>query len=148
MITDINGVEILPGQTVIVHQDAGIREAIVVGVDPDNSTTSLPGFWVDIEDESGLEGMMSYILEVTGNKTMDIEKLESKIEAIAEEVHNAWWREKESQGFHPPIKCDSGALSLCEKCHPDMIPYNSLPEHVKEYDRVTVRAVLDAIKNI
>jgi len=44
MITDINGVEILPGQTVIVHQDAGIREAIVVGVDPDNSTTSLPGF--------------------------------------------------------------------------------------------------------
>ena len=29
--------------------------------------------------------------------------------------------------------------------HPDMHPYHELPENVKEYDRVTVRCVLDAL---
>jgi len=33
---------------------------------------------------------------------------------------------------------------VCDKCHPDMYPYEELSEEVKEYDRVTVRAVLAA----
>lgn len=66
MVTDINGVEIIRGQTVIVHQDAGPREAKVVEIFPDHPTKSQPGFWVSLlwVDGSGLEGMMSYILEV------------------------------------------------------------------------------------
>ena len=36
----------------------------------------------------------------------------------------------------------------CDKCHTDLYSYSELPENVKEYDRVTVRAVLRAIKNI
>lgn len=96
---------------------------------------------------------------------MDTTQLREKLETIAAEVHNAWWREKEKQGFHPPIKCPKGphgkipiigkeeaeqeAFSKhCDKCHPDMYAYESLPEHVKEYDRVTVRAVLNAIEKI
>ena len=51
-------------------------------------------------------------------------------EQICEQVHNAWWEEKKRQGVTD---------------HPDMLPYNDLSEEVKEYDRATVRAVLNAM---
>ena len=41
---------------------------------------------------------------------------------------------------------DQTFLKHCDKCHPDMYAYHHLPENIKEYDRVTVRAVLDAIE--
>ncbi len=82
------------------------------------------------------------------------------IEFLSEKVHNSWWEEKKNQGFHAPLKCPK-AKSLpaenmdeyrdivlkehCEKCHPDMYEYKSLPENIKEYDRATVRAVLSAL---
>lgn len=34
---------------------------------------------------------------------------------------------------------------FCDKCHTDLYPYTELPEHIKEYDRVTVRRVLQAL---
>ena len=52
---------------------------------------------------------------------------DERLELIAEAVHNAWWQEKIKQGVEN---------------HPDMLPYNELTEEVKEYDRVTARAVL------
>ena len=65
MIKDINGVEIKVGQSVTVHQDEGPRQAMVAEVlDPACPTVNEPGFWVDIDDGSGLEEMMSYILVV------------------------------------------------------------------------------------
>lgn len=51
-------------------------------------------------------------------------------ETICENVHNGWWMEKIRQGVTD---------------HPDMIEYSKLSESVKEYDRVTVRRVLDAL---
>jgi hypothetical protein len=53
------------------------------------------------------------------------------VEPLAEAVHNAWWQEKINQGVTH---------------HPDAIPYAELSERVKEYDRVTVRVVLNAIR--
>lgn len=87
---------------------------------------------------------------------MDTTHLREKQEIIAAEVHNAWWREKEKQGFHAPMDCacpietgqDATFSKRCESCHTDMYPYEDLPENVKEYDRVTVNAVLDAIEKI
>ena len=64
MVQDLNGVEIIPGQSVIVHQEEGTRDAMVIEVFPDNPTVKQPGFWVDINSGDGVEGMMSYILEV------------------------------------------------------------------------------------
>ena len=69
VVKDMNGVEIKSGQTVLVHQTdllEGIKIAIVEEVFPDNPTCNEPGFWVDIKDDIGVEGMMSYILEVKG----------------------------------------------------------------------------------
>lgn len=59
-------------------------------------------------------------------KPLTVEQFEN----ICREVHNGWWEEKKKQGVTN---------------HPDMIPYSELSENVKEYDRVTVRRVLDAI---
>ncbi|MDD4588824.1 MAG: RyR domain-containing protein [Parabacteroides sp.] len=86
--------------------------------------------------------------------------LENYIEKLAEEVHNAWMKEKFEQGFHSPNDCTRKITNAecvrtvpkftkhCNKCHTDLYPYTELPENIKEYDRVTVRAVLNAIKKL
>lgn len=78
---------------------------------------------------------------------MNIEFLRDNIEKLAEAVHDAWWKEKERQGYHAPFThAVSGKFSrLCDKCHPDMYPYGELSEYAKEHSREPVRAVLDAI---
>lgn len=83
---------------------------------------------------------------------MNIEKIEPYKERIAAEVHNAWQREKEKQGFHAPLSCPVGGGPKfdrhCDWCHIDMYPYEELSENIKEYGRAKVQAVLDAIKKI
>ena len=91
---------------------------------------------------------------------MNISKLLPHMELIASVVHDALWREKVKQGFHPPLECPKPLIEPkdtyddlkfhhhCEMCHADMYPYDELPGNIKEYDRVTVRAVLTAIGNI
>lgn len=91
---------------------------------------------------------------------MDIDKLKDNVEEISDKVHQAWMKEKLSQGFHAPCDCpvDDGSddsrtpgdkfTRRCGKCHSDLYPYSELPEHIKEYDRVTVKAVLSAIEQL
>ena len=80
-------------------------------------------------------------LEIKQNKEdMEEKKL---IELLSEKVHNAWMKEKEAQGFSYGKDYDKE-----KKKHPDMLPYNELKEEVKEYDRATVRAVLQAQKEL
>lgn len=73
------------------------------------------------------------------------EDMEEKklIELLSEKVHNAWMKEKEAQGFSYGKDYNEE-----KKKHPDMLPYNELKEEVKEYDRATVRAVLQAQKEL
>lgn len=102
----------------------------------------------------------------------EVKNIDNRIsELLSEEVHNAWMIEKTSQGFHSPDKCQSknhkGFLNTdwknqerltdncnvkfykwCDKCHTDLYPYNELPENIKEYDRVAVRTVLEAMGKI
>ena len=68
--------------------------------------------------------------EANMDKPRICEVLGDEFEKICEAVHNGWWEEKKRQGVND---------------HPDMRPYQELPENVKEYDRVTVRRVLDAL---
>ena len=78
------------------------------------------------------------------------------IERLSDRVHQAWMAEKLKQGFadHPfqgeqtNWPCDVPRCGRSDfRHHADMLPYNDLPEHIKEYDRVTVRAVLAAIED-
>jgi len=68
------------------------------------------------------------------------------VERLSEKVHDAWMREKDVQGFHALSYHEDG--SICSKCHSDMIPYEWLEENTKEYDRVTVRIVLQALEDL
>ena len=72
-VTDKNGVEVLVGQSVFVHQKEGIRMAKVVGVFPDR-TTNVPGWWVDIDFGEGVKIAMSYTLEVEAELPIDAMK--------------------------------------------------------------------------
>jgi len=55
------------------------------------------------------------------------------VETLAEKVHEAWQEEKHKQGIYN---------------HPDDIPYSELKDNIKEYDRVTVKTVLNALSSI
>lgn len=68
--------------------------------------------------------------EANMDKPRICEVLGDEFEKICEAVHNGWWEEKKRQGIDD---------------HPDMLPYQELPENVKEYDRVTVRRVLEEL---
>lgn len=76
------------------------------------------------------------------------------VERIAEAVHIGWMEEKQRQGFadHPFSPVAFERDGSCTRCgvhgvnhHADMRPYADLAESTKEYDRATVRAVLDAL---
>ena len=71
IVKDINGVEIKPGCLVLIHQMQETKKAVVVEVFPDNPTDSDFGYWIDVNAGNGIEGIMSYIIEVkTANKNV------------------------------------------------------------------------------
>src|SRR4051812_16939877 len=76
-------------------------------------------------------------------------QMDDLLEALAERSHIGWMEEKQRQGYADHVRSiDANGIGCCtnEKHHPDMLPYAELPEHIKEYDRVTVRGVLDGIE--
>jgi hypothetical protein len=89
---------------------------------------------------------------------MNVNFLDKNVELICDKVHQAWMKKKLDQGFHAPNVCplfdpsddkrtDTGKfIRHCGKCHTDLYPYDELPEHVKEYDRITVKAVIQALE--
>lgn len=57
-----------------------------------------------------------------------------EVEKLAERLHDAWARKKLQQGWkYGPVKDE--AL----KTHPDLVPYEDLPEEKKELDRMFIR---------
>ena len=124
---------------------------------------------------SNLKDLNEYITRIQKAYNKEIRKPDIysnySLEFISEQVHNAWWDEKKRQGFHAPNDCKSkNHLSFqnadwkaqerledlhnpkfhkwCDNCHTDMYPYAELPENIKEYDRVMVRSVLNAIRKM
>jgi hypothetical protein len=84
--------------------------------------------------------------------------MDDLIELLAEDSHKGWAEEKQRQGYadhvfrfvgrtrHGEEFCGAdGCFKPKAKHHTDMLPYAELPEHIKEYDRVTVRGVLAGI---
>lgn len=52
-------------------------------------------------------------------------------EAIAENAHNMWAQERQSEGWSYGPKRDDAKLET-----PDMVPYSELPDSERQYDRV------------
>lgn len=61
-------------------------------------------------------------------------------EAIAENTHEVWSRNRMNEGWTYGPERDDASLK-----HPDLLPYSDLPEGEKEYDRATA---MNAIKLI
>lgn len=102
-------------------------------VEDDEPRTCFNCIGCEIEkDFDPQEGCKNWVKRKEANmdKPRICEVLGDEFEKICEAVHNGWWEEKKRQGVND---------------HPDMRPYQELPENVKEYDRVTVRRVLDAL---
>lgn len=69
--------------------------------------------------------------------------LDDLIEQLAERVHEAWVRERESQGWTVgPVRSDE------LKQHPSIKPYAELSESEKQLDRASVRATVKAIQSL
>ena len=64
-------------------------------------------------------------------------------EAIAENAHEVWAKTRKCQGWsYGPERDDA------KKLHPDMIPYNLLPEDEKEYDRQMAINTIKLVKKL
>jgi len=66
--------------------------------------------------------------------------LEELVEKLAENNHDHWARKRIEEGWRYGQRRDDR-----EKHHPDLVPYDQLPESEKEYDRKTVVETLKAI---
>jgi hypothetical protein len=64
-------------------------------------------------------------------------------EAIAENAHEVWAKTRKEQGWtYGPERDDAKRL------HPDMLPYNLLPESEKEYDRLMAINTIKLVKKL
>lgn len=64
-------------------------------------------------------------------------------EAIAENAHEVWSKERKLEGWtYGPQRDDE------KKLHPDMLPYHSLPESEKEYDRQMAISTIKLVKKL
>ena len=67
--------------------------------------------------------------------------LEELIEAIAENNHEVWAKDRKKEGIeYGPVRD--------EKHNPDMLPYSDLPESEKEYDRKAARGILELVQRL
>ena len=74
--------------------------------------------------------------------TIDSELMELR-EAIAENAHEVWAKTRKDQGWsYGPERDDA------KKLHPDMIPYNLLPESEKKYDREMAINTIKLVKKL
>jgi len=61
-------------------------------------------------------------------------------ESLAENSHDVWAQQRIKDGWTYGENRDDA-----NKEHPDLVPYNQLPESEKEYDRQTALSTLKAI---
>ena len=79
-------------------------------------------------------------------KTIDTSRIElpaglaELVEKLAQNNHDHWARQRIQEGWHYGATRNDNL-----KEHPDLIPYDELPDSEKEYDRKTVIEALKAI---
>jgi hypothetical protein len=71
------------------------------------------------------------------NLSPDLEEL---VERLAQNNHDHWARKRIEEGWRYGATRNDN-----QKYHPDLVPYDQLPESEKEYDRKTVVEALKAI---
>ena len=108
----MNGVEIINGALVIIHQEEGQRTAHVVDVFHNCHTVNKPGWWVDIDGGDGPEGMMSYILEVVGEKDHRIDQMTAKVCNHVKHAQTKECRNEQQGNAKPILRCTCGSKKV------------------------------------
>jgi hypothetical protein len=67
----------------------------------------------------------------------------TEIEELARVEHSRWWKEREAAGWRLAAAKDEAS-----KESPYLVPYDDLPEDIKEYDRAAVRGIPDFLGGI
>ena len=71
------------------------------------------------------------------------EELNELIEAIAENAHDVWAVARMKEGWtYGPVRDDE------KKQHPDLVPYSSLPDSEKEYDRLMAKNTIKLVRKL
>jgi hypothetical protein len=85
--------------------------------------------------------MTTYIPETMDTSEIKLASdLEELVERLAKNNHDHWARKRFDEGWRYGAKRNDN-----DKEHPDLVPYDRLPESEKEYDRKTVVEVLKTI---
>lgn len=85
--------------------------------------------------------MTSYNPEtIDTSRVMLSADLQELVERLARNNHDHWARKRIEEGWRYGVKRNDS-----KKHHPDLVPYDQLPESEKEYDRKTVIEALKAI---
>ena len=85
-------------------------------------------FWLIVLALASADALFLWCCLSVGGRADKISS--ARFERLCEAVHDGWQQERRRQG-----RAD----------HPDMVPYSELSEQAKEYDRETVRRVLDGL---
>jgi class 3 adenylate cyclase len=84
---------------------------------------------------------MDYVPKPMDTSTVKLpEALEQLLEQLAQNTHEHWARQRLAEGWVYGEKRDDA-----KKQHPDLVPYDQLPEGEKAYDRTTAAEALKAI---
>ena len=85
--------------------------------------------------------MAAYLQETIDTSNIELTAdLLDLVERLAENNHDHWAQQRIAEGWRY-----GAGRSDTEKQHPDLVPYNQLPETEKEYDRKTVVEAIKAI---
>ena len=84
---------------------------------------------------------MTYKPEPIDTSAVELtDELLALLEKLSENAHDVWAQKRIAEGWtYGPVRDDKA------KTHPDLVPYEKLPESEKEYDRASVLSALKAI---
>jgi hypothetical protein len=66
-----------------------------------------------------------------------------EVEVMSRLEHDRWWRERAREGWTLAPEKD-----VARKRTPYLVPYEDLPEPIKEYDRNAVRAIPELLEGV
>ena len=138
-----------PNHVVIVTALTDTEVTVIDSATPDQQDTyPLPQFLDAWEDSSNYLIVISDNNEYTPHPiSLDDVVVEEELielrEAMAENAHEVWADARRKEGWlYGPVRDD------IKKQHPDMLPYNRLPESEKEYDRLMAMNTIKLVKKL
>ena len=146
----------------IIYGESPNHSVVVQSVDLDNNTITVlePGisdlpqtYLLDIFQNAWDDSANYLVILSNQNKydphplNLDDVQIEPELmelrEAIAENAHEVWAKTRKDQGWAYGAERDDA-----KKLHPDMLPYNLLPESEKEYDRQMAINTIKLVKKL